>query len=244
MIPAHRSPAAFLRWPGLVVAMTMLLGGSAMAATPASFTATYKVLRGGSDIGESTLALRADANGQWTYTSSLRGTSGMAALLGASVKEASTFRWRDGRPEAVSYDYALDAAIKHKHRHVDVDWARGQVAVDDGKKGHFDFASQPGMVERHLLPLALGYVLADAGKTQVTLPVAVQNRVQMQSFEVAGKEPVDVPAGHFDAVRVDRTDDDKGFSAWYMPDRYPVPVKLAQSAGGNITMLLKSFNAR
>ena len=225
----------------LLAVVAVLVSGSACAAAPTAFTATYKVLRGGSAIGESTLTLRADGDGGWSYASDMRGTSGMAAMLGASVKENSRFRWHDGHPEAVAYNYDMDAAIKHKQRHVTVDWKAGKVAVDDGKKGHFAFATQPGMVERHLLPLALGYALADGSKTQLSIPVAVQNRVQVQSFNITGKDPVDVPAGHFNAVRVDRTDDNKGFSAWYMPARYPVPVKLAQTDGGDITLLLKSF---
>lgn len=229
------------RLQSLFAAIALIVSCTALAAQPTAFTATYKVLRHGSAIGESTLSLSRANNDTWNYTSAMRGTSGMAALLGASVKENSRFRWHGGRPEAVAYNYDLDAAIKHKQRHVTVNWTTGKVAVDDGKKGHFDFATQPGMVERHLLPLALGYALAAGGKNQLTVPVAVQNRVQMQSFKVIGKDSVDVPAGHFDAVRVDRTDDNKGFSAWYMPARYPVPVKLAQTDGGDITLLLKSF---
>jgi hypothetical protein len=216
---------------------------AAPAPTPHAFTATYEVQRGGSSIGESTLTLRRDGNGQWIYSSKMRGTSGLAALLGASVEETSRFRWHDARPETVSYDYAMDAAVKHKSRHVAVDWTAGTVAVDDGKKGKSGFATQPGMVERHLVPLALGWALA-ADPRQVTLPVAVRDRVEQQHYAVVGKESVTVPAGTFQAVRVNRTDDDKGFSAWYVPGKYAMPVKLAQSDGGDITLLLKTYSQK
>jgi len=63
----------------------------------------------------------------------------------------------------------------------------------------------------------------------------------LDRFKAAGKEDLTVPAGRFDAVRVDRTDADRGFSAWYAPDRYPLPVKLSQKDGGNLTMELVSF---
>ena len=51
----------------------------------------------------------------------------------------------------------------------------------------------------------------------LALPVAVRQEVQVQHFKVTGQEAIEVPAGRFDAQRVDRTDADRGFSAWYAP---------------------------
>jgi hypothetical protein len=45
-------------------------------------------------------------------------------------------------------------------------------------------------------------------------------------------------------VRIDRTDADRGFSAWYVPGRYPLPVKLSQHDGGDLTMELVDFSQR
>jgi hypothetical protein len=74
--------------------------------------------------------------------------------------------------------------------------------------------------------------------------VAVKQAVENQQFKVSGKEKVTVPAGSFDAVRVDRTDADRGFNAWYVPAKFPVPVKLAQKDGGDLTMELVKFEGR
>jgi hypothetical protein len=97
------------------------------------------------------------------------------------------------------------------------------------------------MVERNTTPLALGLALRD-GQQQIALPVAVRQDVQTQNFKVTGKETVRVPAGSFNAVRIDRTDADRGFSAWYAPDRYPLPVKLSQHDGGDMVMELVSYS--
>jgi hypothetical protein len=40
---------------------------------------------------------------------------------------------------------------------------------------------------------------------------------------------------------VERTDADRGFTAWYVPDRYPLPVKLSQHDGGDMQMELVSY---
>lgn len=225
-----------------LLALALLCGSAdTTAATPTAFTATYKVLRGDSPMGTATITLRDDGNGQWTYRKSVQGTGGLAALLGASVEETSRLRWKGDVPEALSYDYALDTGIKNRQRHLRVDWNTNQVHVDTGK-GTETYPAKPGIVERNTLPLALGLAL-QAGKQQVALAVAVRQEVQTQQFKVTGKETVQVPAGSFHAERVDRTDADRGFSAWYVPDRYPLPVKLSQHDGGDLVMELVSFHA-
>jgi len=52
-----------------------------------------------------------------------------------------------------------------------------------------------------------------------------------------------VPAGSFNAERVDRTDAERGFSAWYAPGKYLLPVKLSQHDGGDLVMELVSYKA-
>ena len=216
-----------------------LLFGTANASTPTAFTATYKVLRGGSPMGVATISLHNDGNGQWTYRKDVKGTGGLAAMLGASTHETSRFRWNGNLPEALSYDYALNTGIKNTQRHLRVDWNTHRVSVESSK-GTETFPAKPGIVERNTLPLALGVAL-QAGEQQVTLAVAVRQQVQAQHFKVTGKESVNVPAGRFDVERIDRTDAELGFSAWYAPGRYPLPVKLSQHDGGDLLMELVSY---
>ena len=225
-----------------VFGLALLSGASlAAAATPTAFTATYQVLRDGSLMGTATISLHDDGNGQWTYRKSVKGTGGLAAMLGASSDETSRFRWKGELPEALSYDYDLHTGIKNKQRRLRVDWNTNQVSVDDGK-GAQTYPAKPGIVERNTLPLALGVAL-QAGTQQVALAVAVRQAVQTQQFKVTGKETVQVPAGSFNAERVDRTDAERGFSAWYAPARYPLPVKLSEHDGGDMVMELVSYKA-
>jgi hypothetical protein len=224
-----------------LLSLGLLFGSQAvLATTPTSFTAHYNVSQGGEPMGVATVTLHKGGNGEWIYSRDVKGTAGMAAMMSASVKEASRFRWKGDVPEAISYDYELDAAIKNKQRHMLVNWAKQQVTVDEGK-GPSTYAAVPGMVERNTTPLALGLALRD-GQQQIALPVAVRQGVQTQNFKVTGKETVKVPAGSFNAVRVDRTDAERGFSAWYAPDRYLLPVKLSQHDGGDMVMELVSYS--
>lgn len=217
----------------------LMLSCAAMAAPPQPFSATYQVLQDGELLGEATVRLQPAGGGDWTYSKQMEGTAGLAALLGANLRESSRFAWKGDVPEAISYDYELDSALKKKQRHLRVDWPNQRVSVDEGKGAH-RYAAVAGMVERNTTALAIGMALRD-GRQQIALPVAVRQRVETQRFAVNGKETVKVPAGSFHAVRVDRTDTSKDFSAWYAPDRYLLPVRLSQREGGNLTMQLVSF---
>lgn len=212
---------------------------AATATPPGPFTAIYDVSRDGSPIGQATITLSAAQNGQWTYRNEVTGTGGLAALLAASTSETSQFRWKGDVPEALRYDYRLQSAVKKKHRHVAVDWSRQQVSVAEAKGTH-TYASRPGMVERNTLALAIGVALR-RGESDIDLPVAARKQVVIQHFQITGHQSVTVPAGRFDTVQVERTDADRGFSAWYAPDRYPLPIKVSQHDGGNLMMELVSF---
>lgn len=236
-MPSFRAFAASFAAVALTVFCT-----AAVAAPPVpAFTAHYRVLQNGSPIGEATLTLAPGANGTWTFTTESTGTAGIASLLSASTREVSTFKWVGDLPQGISYDYTMNSALKQKHRSVRFDWSSRTVDVDDN--GNFHFATQPGAVERHTIPLALAAGLA-AGKTGLTLPVAVRDRIETQHYAAQGKQNVSVPAGTFDATRISRTDGGDAFEAWFAPAKVPAPVKIEQRGKNGFSLELESWSAR
>jgi hypothetical protein len=234
---AIRSPFRTLA-AGLALAFAATAAWAA-APAPSPFTAKYQVLQGGQVIGMATVSLRQAGQGEWTYENRSRGTGGLAAAVGATTTETTRFRWTGSAPETLRYDYSLQAAIKNKQRHLSVDAATRQVSVDDGK-GARNYAGAAGMVDRNTLPYALGLALRGGAKS-FSLPVAVKQRVETQQFKVAGTEAVQVPAGSFQAQRIERTDD-QGYAAWYAPQKYPLPVKLTSDESGGLTLQLVSYS--
>ena len=225
---------------GLALALSTTAAFAA-APAPTPFTATYQVSQGGQVIGEAVITLKPAGSGQWVYSNQTKGTAGIAAALGANSTETTRFRWNNNAPETISYDYNMDAGFKKKQRHTEVNWNSSQVTVDEGK-GPMTYPSAPGMVDRNTTPYAIGLALR-TGKQAVSLPVAVKRNVETQEFKVTGKDTVKVPAGSFPTERVVRSGDENAFSAWFAPQKYPVPVKLTQSDGGNLELQLVSFRS-
>jgi hypothetical protein len=231
------------RLSGLIFAVVLTTAfGSAFAASPPlpAFTAHYRVLQNGSPIGKATLTLAQGTGDTWTFTTTSQGTAGLASLLSAGTHEVSTFKWVGDSPQGISYDYTMKTALKQKHRSVRFDWSSRTIEVNDN--GAFHFATQPGAVERHTVPLALAAGLA-AGKTGFTLPVAVRDRIETQHYAAQGRQSVSVPAGTFDAIRVRRNDGGDGFEAWFAPAKLPVPVKIDQRGKNDFSLELESWSA-
>jgi hypothetical protein len=222
------------------LALVVSTSAAFAAPPPRAFTATYQVSRDGEAMGQATITLKSLGNGEYEFSNQTKGTSGMAAMLGANSSEVTRFRWNNDTPETESYEYRMTAAIKNKQRHMLVDRSTQQVSIDEGK-GVTHYASAPGMVDRNTMSFALGLALQD-GKQSVTLPVGVKQRVESQQFKVQGTEAVKVPAGNFQAQHIVRTDSNKSFDAWYVPKQFPLPVKMAQTDGGDLTLQLVSFS--
>lgn len=223
-------------------AISLLVAGTALAAPLPAFTAHYQLLKDGSPIGEATMTLASSGDRNWTFTTDSKGTSGLAAMLGANAKETSSFRWKEDLPEGLSYDYTMQAAFKQKQRHVQFDWSSNTIVVND--KGEHRYAAQSGAIERHTLVLAIAAAL-QSGKHEFELPVAVRDRIEMQHYAVQSHGAVTTPAGDYsDALHVVRADKEGTFDAWFAPGKLAAPLEVSQHDNGDFTMKLESYETR
>jgi hypothetical protein len=208
---------------------------AAHAADLKPATATYTVTRDGSAIGDSNFTLKQNTDGTWTLTSDTKGTSGKARLLGIDVHEESTFRWNNGKPQSVVYDYKQSSMIKSRTRHIEFD-ADGRQAHSQENKDRFTYDTPPGATDRSTLQLVLAAAVAN-GAHEIVVPVAVRDRAEPQNYAVAKSEAVAVPAGNFNASRVERADG-KAIN-WYAPNVGMLPVKVQQISGDGSTVVLE-----
>ncbi|MBS7456732.1 DUF3108 domain-containing protein [Coralloluteibacterium stylophorae] len=213
----------------LTLALAALLAPMlALAAPPGPYRADYEVLRNGSVLGRAEVELARDGDA-WTLTSHTRGTEGLAALAGADIRERSTLRWRDGRPETTGYRYEQKTAFNTRKRSLEVDAAKGQIVSRDRKDSR-TLTWTPGVLDRQLVALALAQDLA-AGKREVEYQVAERRAVEPQRYRLAGTESVQVPDGRIDAARVERIregDSGRTTTIWLDPARDYLPVRTVQ----------------
>lgn len=211
------------------------------------FHADYATLRNGSELGKTTLDLADNGDGSWTLRSETRGTAGMAKLAGVHIVETSRFRWKDGRPEAATYDFQQTTAFKDKTRHADFDWKAGEVHVVEGD-GDFRYAIAPGIIDRQAVTLAIASDL-QRGATSFEYKVAVKDRIETMRYTRATGEKLNVPAGDFDVVLMQRdgepgADRKRVARSWFAPSLGWMPVQIEQTEkkGDTVTLKLVSSN--
>jgi hypothetical protein len=230
----------------IAVAVSASAAPSAMTATPAPFHAEYLALRNGEELGRTTLDLADNHDGTWTLRSETRGTSGLAKLAGVHIVETSHFRWHDGRPEAIEYDYKQDSAVKSRTRHAV--FGAGEVRVEEGGET-FRYAIVAGLIDRHAVTLALANDLMH-GAQSFDYKVAVKDHVEDMRYERAGDEKLKVPAGTFDAVLMRRageagSDRKRVARSWFSEKLGWMPVQIEQQdKKDTITLQLASVPKR
>jgi hypothetical protein len=231
------------------VALTLATVAPAFAADSAikPFHADYATLRNGGELGRTTLDLSANGDGSWTLRSETRGTSGMAKLAGVHIIETSRFRWKDGRPEALAYDYRQDAAFKQKIRHADFDWQAGEVHVTEGD-GDFRYPIAPGIIDRQAVTLAIASDLI-RGATTFDYKVAVKDRIEAMRYTRAADATLKVPAGEYKTVLMQRegeagSDRKRVARSWFAQSLGWLPVQIEQTdnKGDTVTLKLVSSN--
>lgn len=215
----------------------------ALAATPAAYDAEYEVLRNGRSLGEAEVRVSAAGNGVWEMRSQTRGTRGVAALAGVEVTEHSRFRWTPELIEAMDYDYSQRAATRSRERSVRVDAGAGSIlARDRGEEARLPY--QAGVLDRHILPLAIARDLARGDRGPLRYQVADRGEVDEHVYRIAGRERVDTPKGQVEAIKLEREreNSDRVTTMWMDPGNGYLPVRVVQSEGSDTmeTRLVRS----
>jgi hypothetical protein len=241
-----------LRAPLASIAFTLFVAASASASATASadsikpFRGEYATLRNGSELGRTTLSLVDNHDGSWTLRSETVGTDGIAKLAGVHIVETSRFRWQNGRPQALAYDYKQDATFKQRTRHAEFDWKANEVRVNEGGSD-FRYATVPGLIDRQAITLALAADLVRGADT-FDYKVAVKDHVEDMRYERKEIESIAVPAGEYKAQLMQRVgepgaDRRRVARSWFAQSLGWMPVQIEQTESKGDTITLKLVSA-
>jgi hypothetical protein len=201
-----------------------------------SFDLRFEALRNGQRLGEARISLRPVEGATWEFTTRTRGTEGLAALAGIEITEQSEFTWRDGRPELLQYRYRQQMAFRQRERSLARD---GSDAIDsrDGDRQH-RLPFEPGVMDRHVVVLALVAEVARGAAGELRFRVADRDDVEWHRYRVGTSETVTLPAGRFDAIRVERLRDNPGRTTtiWLAPALGHLPVRIVQREADGETL--------
>ena len=195
-----------MRRASFPIALSLLAAGAAHAAPPQRVEVTYEISRNGSVVAEVTERLEHDGKA-YRLTETWRGR-GLFALRGEATRTSVGAVATDGlRPRAFE------------------DRRSGREA----RKAEFDAASAAPTADRQDRLSFLWSMAFAPPKGAVRYTVADGKGVVHYTYEPAGRERVQVPAGELTALKfVKRRDDphDKVTEVWLAADRGNVPVKL------------------
>lgn len=213
------------------IAGLLLLASPAVAAGYTPFTATYEVWINGKPQGESVMTLARNGSGQWQYDIRMKGTGGLARMLGARLDQSTTFELVDGRPRPLATTSYSKVLFKTTERSGHYDWARGEARWSGDLKEHRlgPVELRPGDLNGALINLAL---VRDVGQRpepgrELDYRMVEEGRVREYRYRIEDRETVTVGPRTLAALRVARESEQRRNVAWVVPE-LPVPARIVQ----------------
>ncbi len=210
--------------------------GPAAAPLPAH-EAVYEVLRRGSKIGEVHVSLSQDDRGIWLFDTETVATARLARLLRLSAEESAHFVWHNGQIVMLTYRQVARGPTRTRFWQHEVDWEAG-ISKTETYEEDLEIAAEPGMVDPLTLRLQLAAALDDPENRGVDLHFRVLERdeIEDQHFFYQTEERVEVPAGCFDALRMERfrrEGSSRNYDSWHAETFHWLPLRILQTKDGD-----------
>lgn len=230
----------------LALAAWLLLVGSAAAsddgelpAPLAPFEAEYRVSNGSISVGTAIFSLE-QGSSSWRYQSVLRVDRLFSMLVDGPMRETTWLQLRDDKLRPIAYRHEEgDKTVR-----VIFDWSNQQARVTfNGDQRSIEL--EPDSRDQFSSILAVMRALAGGERTLAFPGIDDGGKAERLHFEVTGEEPVSVPRGRYDTVRVERKHDDgRATITWLAPELGWLPVQVEQREEGELIgrLALTSLN--
>ena len=217
-----------LRSAILGVICVALSAGLRAGTIPDDFQAQYAISLNQFVIGESEIKLAAQGKGQYLYQSNTHST-GFARLFRSDVVEESS-RFDVHRKHIRPQEYRFDHTGSSKQRHalLKFDWKAKKVS--NTVEGHtWEMEIPDNALDKLVVQIAVMMDLT-AGKDQLRYHIADGGKLKEYRFAVVGKETIQVPAGEFEVLKIERLrkDNDRTTYLWCAPSLNHLPVRIEQ----------------
>ncbi|MBI5462715.1 MAG: DUF3108 domain-containing protein [Gammaproteobacteria bacterium] len=202
------------------------------------FQATYQLRVNSFVIGETQIDLAAQTDGRYIYSSHTRSTGLARIFRNDKVEESSLFKLHKQRIRPLEYRFDHTGSKKERHAYLKFDWTAGKVA--NTVEGHtWEMQIPEHALDKLVVQLAVMMDLA-AGKQELAYAIADGGKLKDYRFAIVGKETLHVPAGKFEALKLERLrkDNDRTTYFWCAPSLGYLPVRIKQIENeDNVTYL-------
>jgi hypothetical protein len=228
--------------PQLLVVPLLLAFLSPASATDSQpypeFTAVYDARVDGFLVAEASFSLHRLDNGDYVYQRKITSV-GVASLFGRKVSTA-TSRWRftNNWIQVLEFQSSYQDGDGDDNLHLIFDWETALVK-NVSTTDPWQTKMPEGTLDKLIMQLALLFELRD-GITEFQYPVAHEGRIKHYRFKQTGKEIIRLPTGEYNALIVERLDDDRDkTSIWSVAELNYFPVRfLEHKKSGVIKELL------
>jgi len=206
----------------------VLFAADARASEVPDFKATYELSRGSMKIGNSSIELSNGAGGSYTYRSRSWPVRWVAWFLKDKLYETSRGRITAAGIRPDNYHYQRTGGRKEREANLTFDWQTMTVQNDvEGSKWEMDIPA--GTLDKLVSQLGMMYALA-RGETDINFNIADGGKLKEYHFKVVGTEPLELPAGTFDTVKITRLREDnkRETFVWCAPALHYLPVRIWQ----------------
>ena len=195
--------------------------------------AVYEVLRRGSKIGEVHVSLGQNDQGIWLFDTETVATARLARILRVSAEESAHFVWHNGQIVMLTYRQVARAPTRTRFWQHEVDWEAG-ISRTETYEEALEISIEPGMVDPLTLRLQLAAALQDPANRGIDLHFRVLERdeIEDQHLLYQAHERVEVPAGCFDAIRMQRfrrEGSSRNYDSWHAEAFHWLPLRILQT---------------
>jgi hypothetical protein len=222
--------------PALLAGAVWLLGCALLvpalqAASLPSFAATFKIMRGSLRLGTTDISLTVEGNGDYRYESHTWPSSWISWLVKEDLRELSRGVMDHAGIRPLFYRYHRSGRRTTRTAELTFDW-RTSTVVNDVDDSRWEMTIPAGTLDKLSTQLGMMQELQN-GETDKIFAVADGGKLKQYAFQVIGTETVELPAGRFETVKLNRVGDSKEKLTyiWCAPELHYLPVRIWQRKG-------------
>lgn len=226
--------------------LLILLPLAASAAEPhlPDVNATYAVSWNGISLGDATITLKGAAKADCYVYESATHPIGLVRMFYGSPHEVSEFCVAGGKVVPGKFQY-IRSENNDDNFALEFDLPHLKVRDQAGAVREIPAIAQDrfGLQQAVRLWLLGRLKEKDPGAEPLDIAQVDDKHVRQYRFAITGRETIEIPAGKFDTILIQRIDDPKKTSKfWIAPELNYMPVKVEQIRGGkaDVRMQLKA----